>query len=330
MKIITEQLKDSAATLTAYLHDKSRELVNAAIRPAVLVFPGGGYQFCSDREAEPIALAYAAEGYNAFVLRYTVGTDTPFQLAFQDTQAAMERLHAQAKVWNINPEKIAVIGFSAGGHLAAMLGTTGNIRPSALMLCYPCITSDIGELLARELPSAEKCVDEKTPPTFIFSTRDDRVVPIRHSLAFAEALDRGGIPFEMHIFCNGAHGLSLAKPHTSSGLRSMNEPRISKWFGLSVEWLKCQWGDFVAEYDMPMFDIKMEELCVDAPLAILLEVEDCKAILTAEIPELLALAEDNDLMKQASLRIIASHAPELLPQNLLIAIDEELRRVITE
>lgn len=236
---------DPAVTLTCYIHDESNELRNANLRPAVLVLPGGGYQFCSDREAEPIALAYMAEGYNTFVLRYTVGLKSLFPTPLHDAQKAMDTIRERSDEWRVNPKKIAVIGFSAGGHLAAALGTIGaGIKPAAMILCYPCITEALGHLLAHPVPGLEHEVDDSTPPTFIFATAADGLVPIEESLAFATALAAAKIPFELHAFQHGAHGLSLAKPLTSNGSAFMSDANAAQWFPLSVAWLKGIVGDF--------------------------------------------------------------------------------------
>ena len=119
MKIITVTLAPNQAVLTCYLQDQSPKMPNAAIRPAMLVVPGGGYQYCSDREGEPVALAYMAQGFNAFVLRYTADATTPIDKALQDGTAAMDYLRANAAELEIDPQQIAAVGFSAGGHTAA-------------------------------------------------------------------------------------------------------------------------------------------------------------------------------------------------------------------
>lgn len=244
MKIMAWTLGSDDVTLTAYLLDQSKDLSNATVRPAVLVLPGGGYFYCSDREAEPIALAYAAEGYHTFVLRYTVGEKGVFPKVLQDADAAMAFILENADTFGVDPAKIAAIGFSAGGHLAAMLGTAGKYRPSALILGYPCILASMGELVKKSIPSADQHVNMQTPPTFLFSTADDGLVPIENTLAFAAALNRAEVPFEVHIFEHGQHGLSLSKPMTSNGKQGLVEPRFATWFPMSVEWLKGHWNDF--------------------------------------------------------------------------------------
>ena len=139
-KIILDS--DHDVSLTTYIHDVSSEMENVIKRPAILIFPGGGYHFCSDREAEPIALAYAAKGYHAFVLRYSLKKSSQFPKPLRDAEMALEMIIKNADKWNVIANKIAVIGFSAGGHLATALGTTGKIKPNALILGYPWVLED--------------------------------------------------------------------------------------------------------------------------------------------------------------------------------------------
>lgn len=231
------------ATLTYYVQESSPEMPNTAVRPAMLIFPGGGYQFCSEREAEPIALSYLAEGYQAFILRYSLNEAAEFPAPLRDAEEALETIIEHAGEWFVDPERVAVIGFSAGGHLAAMLGTTGRVRPAALLLAYPCILPEMKKALPHPIPDAS-VVDEKTPPTFLFTTRDDNVVPVRNSLRFAEAMDAAGLSFELHVFRHGSHGLSLSNPTTSKGEPAMVEPAFAQWFPLSMTFLRDVLGDF--------------------------------------------------------------------------------------
>lgn len=229
--------EDKSVFLTTYILTPSREMQNFWNRPAVLVLPGGGYRSCSAREGEPVAMAFLAEGYNAFVLNYSVKEKSAFPRPLEDAEKAYRRILENCDDWFVNPEKIAVCGFSAGGHLAAALSTMGKVRPKAMILGYPCILASIGDVLANPVPSLEKQVDEKTPPCFIFSTADDKTVPIENSLEFAVALNKKNIPFEMHIFSKGNHGLSLAKPHTASGRKEMQDVDVRKWFPMCISWL---------------------------------------------------------------------------------------------
>lgn len=247
MKIKKVNVNSEEVTLTAYLLGDSEEFSNVTKRPVVLIFPGGGYYMTSDREAEPIAMAYLAEGYNAFILRYSVGKESSFEEAFNDAEGAITLIRKNAEKWHVDKNKIATIGFSAGGHLAAALGTMGENRPNALILGYPCILNDLG--LAFSVPSLEKKVDDLTPPTFLFSTFEDKVVPIEHTLSFMQALNKKNIPFESHIFQKGVHGLSLAKPLSSSGWKHFVDHDFAQWFKLSISWLQKQFGDFPAEQE---------------------------------------------------------------------------------
>lgn len=199
MKIFVKNLSNSGASLTAYLHNISPELSTADIRPAVLIFPGGGYYSCSDREAEPIALAYSAEGYNAFVCRYSVGLEAGFSEAFEDAQESLALMHSNADEWNIDKEKIAVAGFSAGGHLAAAVAAMGSLRPTAVILGYPVVLASMGNFLGKTIPGIDEIIDENMPPVFAFATRNDRTVPIENTLALANALDKAECPFELHL-----------------------------------------------------------------------------------------------------------------------------------
>ncbi len=319
---------DPNVTLTCYLHEPSGELANIHARPAVLVLPGGGYQACSDREAEPVALAYMAEGYQAFILRYTVGERSIFPRPLQDAEAALEMIAARADEWLVDKSKIAVIGFSAGGHLAASLGVMGRLKPAALILAYPCILESIGKILANPIPGLDDKVDVSTPPAFLFATQEDALVPVENTLAFAAALDRVGVAFELHIFQRGEHGLSLAKPLTSSGFRKMVDPIAAKWFPMSIDWLHGLWGDFSADSESVTQGVlqTFDEYGIDVAIGRLLENPACKRLVLAYIPAL----EDERAAKPAmgiSLRVMASYIKDALPEALLLELDEKLRAI---
>lgn len=240
MKIFTEYFnEDKSVSLTAYLLDNSREMPNMQVRPAMLVIPGGAYAGCSDREAEPIAMLYALEGYHTFVLRYSVGKrgegDYKFEQPLADGERAMKYIRDNAEEFGIDPNKIAAIGFSAGGHLCSALGTISQNKPNALVLAYPCILAEIGDVLQCDVPSTNEYVTPDTPPSFIFHANDDGLVPIKHSLEFASALSANGVEFEMHVYRNGGHGFSLSTPVVCNG---KYDPVSSEWGQQSVKWLR--------------------------------------------------------------------------------------------
>lgn len=233
-------------------------------RAAVLVCPGGGYAHTSSREAEPIAIKFNAAGYHAFVLYYSVAPRKHPQ-PLLDVSRAMNIIRENAEEWNIDADKVAVCGFSAGGHLAASLAVhydkpylknveglcDGWNKPDALILSYPVITSGeyahkgsfnnlLGEDAQKEIlnqMALETQVTNKVPPTFLWHTYEDSSVPVENSLYFAAALRKNEIPFEMHIYPRGPHGLSLAIEETR-GEKMQNYPHVSTWMGLCVEWLK--------------------------------------------------------------------------------------------
>ncbi len=225
--------------LTAYLWEYSAEL-GIETRPAILVIPGGGYEFCSDKEADPIAMVFAAEGFDTFVLRYTV--KKTFKEPLAEANAAMRVICDNAEKWRIGKNQISVIGFSAGGHLACALGTMGDIKPNAMILGYPAVLGKDWATHKPCIPDVVCKVDSDTSPAFIFASRDDDIVPINNSIQLASALDRSGVPFELHIFGSGKHGYSLAKYHTCNAAPQLNAHN-AKWLELSVEWLKRTIGD---------------------------------------------------------------------------------------
>lgn len=238
MKFFVKQLSREDVTLTAYIPDTSKEMPWRDKRPAMLILPGGAYMFCSDREAEPVALAFVAKGYNAFVLRYSIGKGkAKFPAPLEDAEEALGMIIENAEEWHTDPEKIAAMGFSAGGHLCAALCTMGKVRPAASVLVYPCILSSIGKILAEPIPSVDEKVDASTPPAFITAASTDDAVPIENSLAYATALAKAGVNFEMHIYDPGYHGYSLADKVVYNKDVAADVEHIIPWFDNCIRWL---------------------------------------------------------------------------------------------
>lgn len=247
MEIKTFELDQTAKTsLTVYLHESRPEFARVEKRPFVLVIPGGGYSFCSDREGEPIALNFAAAGYHTGVLRYHVGEHRDFKKALLDAEKSMKIIKELDDSWKVDREKIAVIGFSAGGHLATSLSNLSNEKPSLCILGYPAILKSFSNVMQIDAPSLDECVTSETPPTFLFSTFSDNVVPIENSLSYLKALEEQEVPFESHIFQEGLHGLSLATKWFGAS-EKMIDPRFARWFDLAVEWLENNWTKEAAE-----------------------------------------------------------------------------------
>ena len=256
---------DKKATLTTYVLRDFDDHGIVRMRPAIVICPGGGYEYVSEREAEAVALQYNARGFHAFIVDYSVAPDFyPCQLMEVAKAIAIVRQHAEE--WHIDINKIVVSGFSAGGHLAASLGVSWNqkwlaedlgvsnseIKVNGLLLCYPVITS--GEYAHRgsftclqgersesilEMCSLEKQVTKDTPKTFLWHTMSDETVPVENSLMFINALHQEGISVEAHLFPWGRHGLALANEETSTSPdRSDTQKECQIWIELAEAWLK--------------------------------------------------------------------------------------------
>ncbi len=248
------------ASLQAYLQEPAFDSVVHPVRPSVLIFPGGGYRYTSDREADPIAMAFLHAGYHAFVLRYTTRPDDslPFlgDIPMGEGAAALRHIRANAAEWGVDPGKVSVCGFSAGGHAAGCTGVfwdtpriPGNDRtgrPDAMLLCYPVISGRIfshGESLFNLTGSAEPSAENdaysieshvtaSSPPAFLWHTFEDKVVPVENSLRMAEALHSAGVPVELHAYTYGRHGLSLCTSETGTA-----DAQAATWLPLALSWL---------------------------------------------------------------------------------------------
>ena len=245
------------ATLEGFLLDCEITLGQEKNRPAVLVCPGGGYVYCSPREAEPVALSYAARGFHAFVLRYSVSKDAAGFTPLEEVDWAIGYIREHAAQWHIDPEKIAVCGFSAGGHLALASGVLAKNRPNAMILGYPATSAPNipgGDFLLKILEGRDDVTDadaEKydliqkvtpdTPPMFLAATAEDFLTAFC-SLPLVNAYARLGKPCEVHIFQYGPHGYSLANEVTADGSQTMLEPAFAQWQELSVQWLHKTFG----------------------------------------------------------------------------------------
>ncbi|MBD2869211.1 alpha/beta hydrolase [Paenibacillus arenilitoris] len=231
-------------------------LVEGSDRPAVVVCPGGGYGMRAYHEGEPIAQWLNGLGISAFVVRYRVA---PYQYpcALLDVQRAIRTVRREAVRFGVDPGRIGLLGFSAGGHLSANAGTSfdpGNrdavdpierqsCRPDLLVLCYPVITmkdpfthqGSRENLLGKDADQAkivrhsnELNVTKDTPPTFLWHTSNDGAVPVENSLLFASALGKQGVLFDLHVYAKGRHGLGLAE----------DEPHADGWTDTCASWLK--------------------------------------------------------------------------------------------
>lgn len=229
-------------SLTAYLLEVGGEFRTIARRPLVLVLPGGGYQFCSDREADPVAFPYLKAGYHVAILRYSVAAHCDWPNPLEDYEQSVEFLKEKADEWHICPDKIAVIGFSAGGHLAAAAATMAKTRPAAAILGYAVTSADV-KGCSPTAPDTISAVDAQTPPCFLFHTRNDNVVPVMNSIRFMEALVEHDITFESHIYSYGPHGFSTCDVSVQ-GPSTPVSSRVPDWVPDSIGWLQEVFGNF--------------------------------------------------------------------------------------
>lgn len=230
------------ATLNCFLLPTEGEYRNIRKRPCVIVIPGGGYQMRSTREAENICYPYMQAGYHAFVLRYAIGTKAKWPNPLSDYEEAVKIIREHAEEWHIYEDKICVIGFSAGGHLAASAAVMSENRPNAAILGYPVLEEATAKACHPTAPDLVSQVDLETCPCFIAATCNDEIVPISNSLSFMNALNQHGISFESHIYAFGPHGFA-------GGESTVTEPgtiseRCHHWISDSIGWLKELFGDF--------------------------------------------------------------------------------------
>lgn len=263
MKVFTHEVtakNGEIGTLTAYVPTYFSDFGDQALRKAVIICPGGGYAHVSEREGEPVALQLVDAGLAVFVLDYSV-TPAMYPTALTQLAEAVSYVRQNASAWHIDPQKILVAGFSAGGHLAASLGTMWHsklvemgfdpeiIRPNGLILSYPVITAgafahegsfenllQTKQAAAWQDQSLEQLVSEQVPPVFIWHTVADQAVPVENTLLFVKALQQAHVPYECHLYPNGPHGLSLANSSTATA----NNPAIANvanWIELLKTWL---------------------------------------------------------------------------------------------
>lgn len=239
-------------------------------RPLMIVIPGGSFDHLSKREGEPVALAYAACGFNSVVMEYNLVQDAGriYPDAGLDVLTTIKYYRDHAEEYRIDPTKIVTIGFSAGGHVASAANYMANdsgfsqkyhykadeVRANRTILGYPLINIDkIGFPLpataADNMPSEEELkntvlgVTRETPATFIFQAWDDPVVLVSNAIDYIAALNKNGVSCEAHIFSHGYHGFSLARLHTMEKDQGWQDnPHAARWFELSIEWLKREFG----------------------------------------------------------------------------------------
>lgn len=254
--------------LSVYVPDRHVSHGANRKRPSVLVMPGGGYSYTSEREAEPVAMKFLAKGYNAFVLYYSC-EPAPFPYALQEAGMAMVYIREHGEEFGVREDRVVSIGFSAGGHLCGSLATLFNdpaldflgdkkklVRPEACVLMYPCISTKFNDVSAGCIAkitygdndllnylSLEDRVSEDSVPAYIFATLGDGCVPAKNSLVMACAYHEKGVPYCLHILEKGYHGLSVNDvtcdtPESIEERKGSTPENYSDWISQVFTWLE--------------------------------------------------------------------------------------------
>jgi len=268
--------------------------------PAIIICPGGAYMYCAmSGEGDPIAMHFASAGYQAFVLHYTVGTacgnnDSRYPAQIYDLAKAFLTIRENAAKWNVDAERIALCGFSAGAHLCATFATRWHedfiankfgvdsecFRPTGAILGYPLIDYEYQQeynnsqppnpmllgsneaFFGTENPDRELLrevspylhVTENTPPIFMMHASNDSMVPVMHSITMANALREHNIPFELHIFARGEHGFGTGRDLRFSIYRADHHKACGAWLPMAQKWLLQLFAPETAEKDISSKD----------------------------------------------------------------------------
>ena len=250
------------ATLEGYILDCELTLGQSSSRPAIVVCPGGGYAYCSPREAEPVALRFAAQGFHAFVLRYSTGWDAADFAPLQEVSWVIGYIRENAETWHVNPQQIVTCGFSAGGHLALAAGLLGENKPNAMILGYPAVNipnypgvNFMLQLLTgrKDVTDADAAyfsltnhITKDSPPVFLMATAEDMLTGYG-TLPVIQKYSQLGLGYEAHIFQHGPHGYSLADATSADGSSRFLNESFAQWHKLSVDWLYRIFGQPVHE-----------------------------------------------------------------------------------
>ena len=325
--------------LTAYIQEANGEFIFSK-RPAILVLPGGGYAMCSDREADPVAMAYLKAGYQAFILRYSTGENKKWPNPLEDYEAAMEYIKSHADEWYIDTEKIAAVGFSAGGHLCATAATMAKNKPAAAILVYPAILKDICDMCQPGMPQPNEHVSADTAPCFIVAARDDRTVDVKNALMMQLALAEKGVSFESHIYSFGGHGFSTGEDWIVTNSVSK---RVPNWVGDSIGWL----GELFGKLTTSGFTSPTVKPSVNADSAPILSVDcslnhlrkqssEAKEILSPLFAGIKAVADERGYSMEGLMIAVGNNtARELMemvrvPKEVICEIDAALHSVINK
>jgi acetyl esterase/lipase len=254
MRLISFHASD--AEVRGILQDDYETLKAHKVRPALIICAGGAYRWRSPREKDPVAFEFLSMGFQVFILEYSCGEKAAGMRPLKELAEAVRTVRKNSTEWHINPQQIAVLGFSAGGHLAASLGVYWNdaeigggeeVRPDALILCYPVISTKEyaheesamwvsgNDPLMREKMHLPDHITEDFPPVFMWHGGEDTSVPPEHSLMLAVQLRKHHVPFEYHLFETGVHGISMCTQEVETP-----DDVCRQWVPLCKTWISRQ------------------------------------------------------------------------------------------
>lgn len=231
MQISNVQLNQPHSSLDIY-HSAS----DVAL-PAVVIIPGGSYRQMKERDSERVAITFATHAFQAFVVRYPVLEHRDYQAAKMAVAQAFDYIVEHAAELDVNPDHLGVIGFSAGGQLAAAYSNQLATKAKFAALGYPVIKPTIDDRMGVKTEDVSQLVTGQTPATFIWGSVNDDLTPyLDHVNAYAMMLAQHGVPFELHEFGTGNHGIALANKYTGIVNRNRVDRHMSRWFPLFLEW----------------------------------------------------------------------------------------------
>ncbi len=207
--------------------------------PGIVIIAGGSYNKIQERDSERVAVTFATHAFQAFVVQYPVEEHKNYQDAKKAIEQAFTYIVSHDNELQVDLDKLGIIGFSAGGQLAADYGNEPNTRAKFVALGYPVIQPTLDDRMGVTTTDVSKTVTVKTPPTFVWGSINDGLTPfLDHIHVYAAALARNQVPFEIHEFATGNHGISLANKYTAIVNRDRADRHMAKWLPLFLEWFK--------------------------------------------------------------------------------------------
>lgn len=285
--------------MTAYLHEDEKQ------RSAVVILPGGAYHYCSPGEGEPVAKRYYESGYNGFVLEYSTidgifgspkkGKDEVVDCAVEDVKEAFRYLSDHTSELKIDEEKIVLAGFSAGANLALTAVLYQDIRPLCLLLGYGAYSDDSAASLGVGKLQLYEKLDENTPPAFLFMCQGDPVVSASDSLKLALACSEKKVPFELHGYVTGGHGLSLGTE--ASGIVNKD---YATWFEHSLRFI----ANIQKKSSLILGDIEydLDHIGISSRIGALMQHEKAWALIQEKMPQIVLRAVTDSVFQATPLQ----------------------------